>query len=440
MTHSVPGFARSALAAALFGFALTASAQTEIQFWHSMTGALGDRVSDLAKRFNDSQKEYKVVPVFKGTYPESMAALVAATRAGNPPHVVQIFEVGTATMMASGKAIKPVYEVMAAGGQKFDSKAYIPAVAGYYSTPDGRMLSFPFNSSTAVFYYNKDAFKKAGLDPANPPKTWPAVAAAAAKLRVAGEKCGYTTGWPSWVQFENFSAWHDLPFATKQNGFAGSDARLEIVNPLQVKHVGNLVDWSKKGYFTYGGRTNEAESKFFSGECGMLTSSSAAYANIKRNAKFEFGIAPLPYYPDAPGAPQNSIIGGASLWVMNGKKPDEYKGIAKFFTFLSQPELQAEWHQQTGYLPITMAAYEITKKSGFYDKNPGTNVSVEQMIVKTTKNSRGVRLGNFVQVRDAIQEELEAALAGKKSPQEAVEAGAKRGNEIIERFNKANKG
>ena len=440
MTHFVPGFARPALAVALFGFALTASAQTEIQFWHSMTGALGDRVSDLAKRFNDSQKEYKVVPVFKGTYPESMAALVAATRAGNPPHVVQIFEVGTATMMASGKAIKPVYEVMAAGGEKFDPKAYIPAVAGYYSTPDGRMLSFPFNSSTAVFYYNKDAFKKAGLDPANPPKTWPAVAAAAAKLRVAGEKCGYTTGWPSWVQFENFSAWHDLPFATKQNGFAGRDARLEIVNPLQVKHVGNLVDWSKKGYFTYGGRTNEAESKFFSGECGMLTSSSAAYANIKRNAKFEFGIAPLPYYPDAPGAPQNSIIGGASLWVMNGKKPEEYKGIAKFFTFLSQPALQAEWHQQTGYLPITMAAYEITKKSGFYDKNPGTNVSVEQMIVKTTKNSRGVRLGNFVQVRDAIQEELEAALAGKKTPKEAVEAGAKRGNEIIERFNKANKG
>jgi sn-glycerol 3-phosphate transport system substrate-binding protein len=439
MKHAIPGCARAALAVALFGVAVSASAQTELQFWHSMTGALGDRVTDLAKRFNESQKDYKVVPVFKGTYPESMAAMVAATRAGNPPHVVQIFEVGTATMMASGKAIKPVYEVMALGGQKFDTKAYIPAVAGYYSTPDGRMLSFPFNSSTAVFYYNKDAFQKAGLDPNNPPKTWPAVAAAAAKLKVSGEKCGYTTGWPSWTQFENFSAWHDLPFATKQNGFAGSDARLEIVNPLQIKHVENLVDWSKKGYFTYGGRTNEAESKFFSGECGMLTSSSAAYANIKRNAKFQFGIAPLPYYPDAPGAPQNSIIGGASLWVMNGKKPEEYKGIARFFTFLSQPEIQAQWHQETGYLPITMAAYDITKKSGFYDKNPGTNVSVEQMIVKTTKNSRGVRLGNFVQVRDAIQEEFEAALAGKKTAKEAVAAGAKKGNEIIERFNKANR-
>jgi sn-glycerol 3-phosphate transport system substrate-binding protein len=171
----------------------------------------------------------------------------------------------------------------------------------------------------------------------------------------------------------------------------------------------------------------------------MLTSSSAAYANIKRNAKFSFGIAPLPYYPDAPGAPQNSIIGGASLWVMNGKKPDEYKGIAKFFTFLSSPEIQAQWHQETGYLPITIAAYELTKKSGFYDKNPGTNVSVEQMIVKTTKNSKGIRIGSFVQVRDVIQEELESALAGKKTAQQAVDSATTRGNELIDRFAKAQK-
>jgi sn-glycerol 3-phosphate transport system substrate-binding protein len=440
MSFCIKRFAGVAAALALAGIATSAQAQTEIQLWHSMTGALSDRTTDLAKRFNDSQKDYKVVAVFKGAYPESMAAMVAATRAGNPPHIIQVFEVGTATMMAAKKSIKPVHEVMTQAGEKFDPKAYIPAVAGYYSTPSGQMLSFPFNSSTAVFYYNKDAFKKAGLDPNDPPKTWPAVAAASAKLRVAGEKCGYTTGWPSWTQFENFSAWHDLPFASKQNGFGGVDAKLEINNPLQIKHVENLAEWSKKGYFTYGGRTQEAESKFYSGECAMLTSSSAAYANIKRNAKFAFGIAPLPYYPDAPGAPQNSIIGGASLWVMAGKKPEEYKGVAKFLAFLSSPEIQAQWHQETGYLPITMAAYDITKKSGFYDKNPGTNVSVEQMIVKTTKNSRGVRLGNFVQVRDVIQEELEAALAGKKTAKEAVETATQRGNEIIDRFAKANKG
>jgi sn-glycerol 3-phosphate transport system substrate-binding protein len=439
MNQFVSGFVRAAVAVAMFGAAVSASAQTEIQFWHSMTGALGDRVSDLSKRFNESQKDYKVVPVFKGTYPESMAATVAATRAGNPPHIVQVFEVGTATMMASGKAIKPVYEVMAQAGEKFDPKSYVPAVAGYYSTPSGQMLSLPFNSSTVVFYFNKDAFQKAGLDPNNPPKTWPAVMAAAAKLKVSGEKCGYTTGWPSWVHFETFSAWHDMPFASKQNGFAGIDPKLEIVNPLQIKHIENLVDWSKKGYFTYGGRTNEAESKFFSGECAMLTSSSAALANIKRNAKFQFGISTVPYYSDVPGAPQNTIIGGASLWVMNGKPANDYKGVARFFTYLSSPEIQAEWHQQTGYLPITTAAYELTKKSGFYDKNPGANVSVEQMIVKTTKNSRGVRIGSFVQVRDIIQEELELALAGKKSAKEAVEAATKRGNELIDRFARAQK-
>ena len=203
-----------------------------------------------------------------------MAARVAASRAGNPPHIVQVFEVGTATMMAAGKAIKPVYEVMAQAGEKFDPKAYIPAVAGYYSTPTGQMLSFPFNSSTPVFYYNKDAFKKAGLDPNQPPKTWPAVMAAAAKLKVSGEKCSYTTGWPSWVQFETFSAWHDLPFATKQNGFARHRSQARDQQPAagQARRR-TCMDWSKKGYFTYGGRTNEAEAKFFSGECAMLTSS-----------------------------------------------------------------------------------------------------------------------------------------------------------------------
>lgn len=440
MSKRFSGLRRVALAAALFGVAASAQAVVEVQFWHSMTGALGDRVNSLAQRFNQSQTEYKVTAVYKGSYPESMAAAIAATRAGNAPNVVQVFEVGTATMMAAGKAIKPVYQMMQEAGEPFDPKAYVPAVAGYYSTPQGQMVSFPFNSSTTVFYYNRDAFQKAGLDPKQPPKTWPAVVAAAAKLKVAGEKCAYTTGWPSWVQYENFSAWHNQSFATKNNGFGGLDARLSIGNPLQLRHIGNLAEWSKKGYFSYGGRTNEAEAKFFSGECPMLTSSSAAYANIKRNAKFDFGISTLPYYADVADAPQNTIIGGASLWVMGGKKKEEYKAVAKFFTFLSKPEIQAEWHQETGYLPITMGAYELTKKSGFYEKNPGLDVSVQQMIVKTTANSRGLRLGNMPQVRTVIEEELEAALAGKKSAKQALDESVKRGNEILERFQKANKG
>ena len=439
MSNAVRRFARLVIALALCTGATAAQAVTEIQWWHSMTGALGDRVNSLADRFNKEQSDYKIVPVFKGTYPESMAAAIAAYRAKNPPAIVQVFEVGTATMMYAKGAIKPVYKLMAEAGEKFDPKAYVPAVAGYYSTPQGQMLSLPFNSSTPVFYINKDAFQKAGLDPNRPPTTWAAVAADAARLKAAGEKCGFTFGWPSWTQLETFNAWHNLPFATHQNGFGGLDARLEINQPLDVRHITNLKEWMDKGYVSYAGRTNQGEAKFYSGECPMMMSSSAAYANIVRNAKFKFAVAPLPYYPDIKGAPQNSIIGGASLWVMTGRPAAEYKGIAKFFTFLSKPEIQAEWHQNTGYLPITTAAYELTKKSGFYEKTPGPNIAVEQMIVKTTSNSRGVRLGNFVQVRTAIEEELENVWTGKKQPKEALDDAVKRGNEILDWFEKANK-
>ncbi len=423
----------SGVCLALMAMAAPVAAQTEIQWWHSMTGALGDRLNGLADRFNKGQGEYKIVPVFKGSYPESMAASIAAFRAGSAPHIVQVFEVGTATMMASKGAIVPIEKIMKDAGEQFDRAAYVPAVAGFYTTRQGEMLSFPFNSSTSVFYYNKDALAAAGVN--KPPETWPEVAAAAAKVKANGStRCGYTTSWPSWVHMENFSAWHNVLFATENNGFGSLKTRMAVNTPLHEKHLANLADWSKKGYFTYAGRTNEGDAKFFSGECAMFTGSSAAYANIKRNAKFNFGIAKLPYYTDVAGAPQNSVIGGASLWVMSGKKPAEYKGIAKFFTFLSGPEVQAEWHQQTGYLPLTLASYDLTKKSGFYEKNPGTDVSVQQMIVKTTEKSRGVRVGNFVQIRDVIHEEMEGLFAGKQDAKQALAKMTSRANDLLARF------
>src|SRR5947208_6073484 len=434
----VLSFARAALAVAVIGAATAAHAVTEIQWWHSMTGANNDRVNALAKRFNDSQKDFKVNAVYKGSYPESLAAAIAAFRAGNAPHILQVFDVGTGTMMASKGAIKPVFDVMSEGGEKFDPKVYVPAVAGYYTNSKGQMLSFPFNSSTTVFWYNKDAFEKAVLDPNRAPQTWPEVVAAMAKLKASGHACPFTTGWQTWTQLESFSAWHNQPFLTKDNGFSGSDAKLVFNGPVQVRHIENMQDWIKKGYFVYGGRKNEPEAKFYSGECAMMTTSSAAYGTIKQNAKFKFAESTLPYYADVAGAPQNTIIGGASLWVMGGKKKDEYKAVAKFLTFLSQPDIQAEFSQATGYLPITMAAYELTKKSGFYEKNPGTDVAVQQMIVKTTSNSRGVRAGNFPQIRDVMDEELEAVWAGQKTTNQGLDDAEKRGNEVVWPINKAN--
>ncbi|TSD61719.1 sn-glycerol-3-phosphate ABC transporter substrate-binding protein UgpB [Variovorax sp. KBS0712] len=426
----------SALAATLFN---AAQAQTEIQWWHSMTAVNNEWVNDLAKQFNESQKEYKIVPTFKGTYDESMTASIAAFRSGNAPHILQVFEVGTATMMASKGAVIPVGQVMKDAGEKFDPSAYIPAVAGYYTAPNGQMLSFPFNSSTTIFYFNKDAFKAAGLPTDKAPATWPEVVAAAAKLKASGHKCPFTTAWQNWTQVESFSAWHNVEFASKANGLQGLDARLKVNSPLHQRHIENLASMSKQGLFIYKGRGNVPEASFVSGECAMINTSSGFYGNVAKNAKFAYGLAPLPYYPDVPGAPQNTVIGGASLWVMSGKKPAEYKGVAKFFSFISTPEVQSASHKRTGYLPVTTASYKLTEESGFYKQNPGTDVAVTQMIRKVTDKSRGIRLGNYVQIRAIEDEELEQVWGGKKTAKEALDSIVTRGNEQLERFQKANK-
>ncbi|TFZ03901.1 sn-glycerol-3-phosphate ABC transporter substrate-binding protein UgpB [Ramlibacter humi] len=415
---------------------LAAHAQTEIQWWHSMTAVNNEWVNDLAKDFNAKQKDYKVVPVYKGSYDESMTAAIAAFRAGNAPHILQVFEVGTATMMASKNAIVPVTKVMQDAGKKFDPAAYIPAVASYYTAPNGQMMSFPFNSSTTVFYINKDAFEKAGLDTNKLPSTWPEVALAAAKLKASGHKCPLTLGWQGWTQLESFSTWHNTLLATKRNGLDGPDARLVVNSPLHVRHIENLANMAKTGLFVYKGRNNTAEGTFVSGECAMITTSSGFYGNVAKNAKFKYAVAPLPYYPDVPGAPQNTVIGGASLWVMAGKKPEEYKGIAAFFDYLSNPEVQSASHKRTGYLPVTLASFKLTEDSGFYKQNPGTDTAVNQMIRKTTDKSRGIRLGNYVQIRTIEDEELEQVWAGKKEPKDALDAIVKRGNELLERFEK----
>ncbi len=421
-------------------FAPVAHAQTEIQWWHSMGGALGEKLNALATKFNEGQKEYKVVTTYKGSYPESMTAAIAAYRAGSAPHILQVFEVGTATMMAAKGAIVPVAKVMADAKEPFDKNAYLPTVTGYYSDTKGNLLSFPFNSSTVMFYVNKDAFKKAGLDPEKAPKTWKEVRAAAEKLKAAGQDCVYTTSWPSWMHIENFSAWHNVPIGTKQNGMGGLDTQFSINSPLHVRHISMLADMAKKGLFTYAGRTNQGDAKFSSGECAMFSGSTGAQAGIRKANKMAWSINFIPYHDDVKGAPQNSIIGGASLWIMGGKKPAEYKGVAKFMAFLSKPEIQMEWHTGTGYVPITKAAYEMTRKSGFYEKDPGAELAVKQLTNKApTANSKGLRFGNFVQGRTVIEEELEQAFSGKKTAKQALDDAVKRGNEILRQFEAANK-
>ena len=427
-----------AVVAMFAGLAPAAHAATEIQFWHAMEGQLGTDLNQIADQFNASQSQYKIVPVFKGTYDQTLAAGISAFRAGDPPAILQVYEVGTATMMSAKKAIVPAYQVMKDAGVPFSEKDFVPTIASYYSdAKTGHLVSMPFNSSTPILYYNKDAFRKAGLNPDAPPKTWPEVAADAAKLKASGMSCGFTTGWQGWVQVENYSAWHAAPIATKNNGFDGLNAELEINKPLQVAHIAFLQKMVKDGTFTYVGRKDEATAKFYSGDCGIMMTSSGSLANIAQYAKFSFGTGMMPYDPSVKGAPQNAIIGGASLWVLSGKSADTYKGVARFFSYLTSPPVAAKWHQETGYLPVTKAAFNLTREQGFYKTHPGADTAMLQMLNKPPLPfTRGLRLGYMPQIRTVVDEELEQVWNGQKTPQQALDEANSRGNELLRRFEK----
>jgi len=429
-----------ALAIATAGASISASAQTEIEFWHAFTGRLGELVAAQVDEFNAKNPDYKVVATHKGNYSETLNAGIAAFRAGEQPDILMVFEVGTATMMAAKGAIKPVYEVMAESGAQFDPDAYIGSVKGYYTTTDGQMLSLPFNASTPVLWVNRDALSSAGIDPDTDLSTWQKVETVLDQLKSAGHECPLVTAWQSWIHLENYSAYHDVPFATKENGFAGVDTELAFNSEAQVAHIAKMGEWAQEGKFIYTGRRNEGGANFRAGDCALFTESSAGYAGISAEAKFNFDVRSLPYWDGVGNAPQNTIIGGASLWAMAGQTAEEYKAVGEFLAYLSSTDVQAKWHQDTGYLPITAAAGDATRAAGFYDEKPGTDIAVIQMTAKApTANSKGLRLGSFDQIRGIIDEELEGVWAGDKSAQEALDSAVERGNQLLRRFEQANR-
>jgi sn-glycerol 3-phosphate transport system substrate-binding protein len=427
----------TALALVLIGLlglvaAPPALAKTEIIFWHAMTGVLGERVGEIASKFNASQGDYEVKAIYKGDYTTTLNAAIAAYRAKQAPHVLQVFEVGTQTMLSSG-AVYPVYQLVKDNGVTIDWNDLIGPVKSYYST-GGNLYSMAFNSSTPILYYNKDLFKKAGL-PDKAPATWAEVESAAKKVVASGGKCGFSTAWPSWVLMENMHAWHDQPFADHNNGFDGLATTLRINGAFGVKMMDLLARGSKEGWYTYNGRGPKAEANMSAGECGVFISSSAYIAGLTRasEGKFAWSTGSLPRLE---GFPQgNSIIGGATLWVMKGAKPEEYKGTAQFFKYLASTDNQAWWAGVTGYLPISNAAVKALEASGHYQKNPNQLTSVKQMSSgKTTPNSQGIRLGNFVSIRDAIEEQMENIFSGKKTAKQGLDEAVAKSAEILKEF------
>jgi sn-glycerol 3-phosphate transport system substrate-binding protein len=416
------------LAVSMLCAAALAHAAQEVRLWHAMSGPLGDELDRLVARFNASQDEYRVVSFFQGPY-DAVLADDIALRKGTPgaPHILQVQDAATADMMRSGAAL-PLWRVMPGSGPR-----YLPAVSAYFSDEEGRLLALPFNISTPVLYYNRDAFREAKLDPSKPPRTWYEMPAALAALTESGRSCALTTTWPSWVLMETMSVWHNQAFATHHNGMGSGPARLAFNTRLMVRWISMLSSWRKSGYFTYSGRNEEAEARFASGECALLTASSASYFRLREAAQFDFGVAQLPYYDDFDDAPQNTLVGGSALWLVAGLPEAEYRGAARFLAYLTSIDVQAFWHQRTGFVPITEAAYELSRRQGFYRGHPEHEVAVRQLLLKRpTEDSRGIRLGGLRRIRGIIHEELEAVWSGAKPPLEALDTAVRRGNLLLD--------
>jgi len=413
----------------------TAAQRIEAQFWHAMGGRLGEVVQELVDRFNESQDQYRITAVFRGNYSETMTAAIAAYRARNHPHIVQVFEVGTQTMLMSG-AVYPVYQLMADYGYEIDWNDFVPPVLSYYATADGNLYSMPFNSSTPVLYYNKTAFAQAGLDPERPPETWQEVEEFSRRLIQSGAaECGFTIGWPSWTMIESTRAWHGLPFATHENGYTSLDAQLVINDEFTVNHIDRLARWQSERIFRYGGRGGDAEPLFINGQCAMIIQSSAAQGGFRSAInRFEWATAMLPHYGgEYPKV--NSVIGGATLWVMAGKPAREYEAVAAFLKFLSEPEQQAYWHKETGYVPISRSAQALLEAEGYLDQNPDQRTAYSQLTYSPpTPETRGIRLGNFVQIRDVIEEELENIFRGQKTAKQGLDDAVRRSNQLLREF------
>jgi len=410
----------------------------KVQFWHAMGGNLGKTIERITDDYNKSQSNYHIDAVYKGGYNDTYNSGIAAFRTGKPPHILQVLSWGAGQFLSTKGVIVPVSEIMEMGGKVFDQSVYNPGIAAYYSDSNGKLLSLPWNSSTPILFYNKAAFEAAGLDPGNPPGTWEEMYWMSKRIVDRGAaKCGFTVGWQFWV-LENSGAWHNVELSTNGNGFENIDSKLAVNKPFFIEMVQAWADWQKEGVFKYGGRQSKPNMLFNSGECAMYIQSSAGYASIKRANTFgieNLGQTFLPYWASKVKQPQNSIIGGGTLFVFSGHDNEEYKGVADYFSHLSKAEVQKDWHVETGYIPITNAAYELARAEGHYKNNPGTDIAIKQVGFNTpTRHSRGHRMATLLQIGDILNSELENVWSGNKTAEQALNDAVSQANEMNHRF------
>jgi sn-glycerol 3-phosphate transport system substrate-binding protein len=425
---------RTALAAgALALTGIGAHAQTEIVWWHAMGGALGEAVNKVAESFNADQDEVVVTPIYKGNYEETLTATIAAFRAGEQPNIVQVFDAGAATIIGATGATIPVEDLLNANGHEFSIDEYINGVRYFYADASGKMVGMPFNSSSPILYYNETALEEAGVEP---PKTWEEFAETTAP---ALKEAGYIPLAQShlpWIFTENFMSRHNQQFATNANGYEGVEGtELLIENEHLMAHFAALKEWYDAELFGYyGAGWADNQQPFEAGEVAMWLGSSASFSGLKQSTDFPFSATFLPYWEGVPGAGTNTFIGGAALFAMSGKPEEENAATAAFFDWLDNPEPQVMWHKDTGYVPITEAAYELAKEQGYYEEEPAAEVGIQQLSLPGGEWTRGYRMGFYVQIRDVMNREYARIFAGETTVEEAFATIKEEGDALLARF------
>jgi len=420
------------LAAAMV--ATPALAQTEIVWWHAMGGQLGETVNAIAEKFNASQSDYHITPVYKGGYEDTLTATIAAFRAGEQPNIAQVFDAGAATIIGARGAVIPAEDLIKEAGIEFNAGDYIDGVRYFYADSSGKMIGMPFNSSTPILYYNIEALKKAGVEP---PKTWEEFEQIAPKIVDAGY-IPLSQSHTPWIWTENFHSRHNIQFATNNNGFDGAKGTKILVNNDAIKmHFRKVKEWLDKGWYAYyGAGWGDNQAPFENGKVAMWLGSSGSFGGLLKSADFPFSATYLPYWESVNPNPVATFIGGAALFALSGKPAEENRATAEFFKFLSSPEIQLFWHESTGYVPITKAAYKLAQDQGYYKEVPQAEIGIKQLSLASAEWNKGYRLGFYVQIRDVMTREYGRIFAGETDVDTAFAIIEEEGNKLLDRFAK----
>jgi sn-glycerol 3-phosphate transport system substrate-binding protein len=418
---------------AITGLSSVAQAATEINWWHAHSGKLGEVVAELTERFNASQSEYNLISTYKGGYEDTMTAGIAAFRAKKQPNILQVYDAGAATIINAKGATIAVADLMEKYSSGFKSENFIQGVRYFYADSNDKMIGLPFNASTPLLYYNKDAFKKAGVSA--PPKTWEEFEKLAPKFKAAGYQA-LANSHRSWIFAENFHSRHNLQLATANNGYDSTDVKIKYNNKAMIHHWTKVKSWLDKGWFGfYGNGWGDNQDAFQQQKVAMWLGSSGSFGGLRKSAKFEFGAAYLPYWKSIIDKPKGTFIGGAALWALSGKPEAENKGVAKFFEFMTKTETQLYWHKETGYVPITSKAYQAAKDEGYYKEVPQAEFGILQLNQTSGKWSKGYRLGFYPQIREVMNKHFDKIFNGSSSVEDALADIEKEANALLVRFN-----